>query len=336
MRQEIFSLKWYASKKGLKLEKSLLPEINDSAIIVKIHSCGICGSDIKILKFGNPRVNTGRIMGHEIAGEIIKVGSKVKNFTIGDRISIGADIPHNGNDFAFGHELDGGFSQYMLIDKKQLNIGPIEKFDAIDFDIASLAEPLACCINGYEKVNFKTYESVLVLGGGTIGIMLSFLAKFYEIPKIFVADISKKRILNLKKFDFITRCYDLTKENIDDWKENNHPFDLIFTANNNPKSQQQAIDLLESNSVVNLFGGLPKNIRHVEIDTNKIHYKEAFVTGSHGSSPKQHKKALRIIEKQPSFFKSLISKRFPLKDFKRAIKEASNPENFKIILKPNL
>ena len=133
MRQEIFSLKWYASKKGLKLEKSLLPEINDSAIIVKIHSCGICGSDIKILKFGNPRVNTGRIMGHEIAGEIIKVGSKVKNFTIGDRISIGADIPHNGNDFAFGHELDGGFSQYMLIDKKQLNIGPIEKFDSINF-----------------------------------------------------------------------------------------------------------------------------------------------------------------------------------------------------------
>tara|TARA_B100000900_G_C20552636_1_gene705410 strand:+ start:567 stop:1574 length:1008 start_codon:yes stop_codon:yes gene_type:complete len=329
------SLKWYASR-GLTLKRSKLTEINSQEILVKIHSCGICGSDIKILKFGNPRLSSGRIMGHEIAGEVVEVGSDVKKFNAGDKISIGADIPNHGKDLAFGHELDGGFSEYMLINKNYLQIGPIEKFDSINFDIASLAEPLACCINGYEKVNFKSHSSVLILGAGTIGVMLSFLAKIYKIPKIFVADIAKIRIKNLKKFDFITKCFDLSEENIYDWKKNNHPFDLIFTANNNPKSQQQAVNLIESKSIINFFGGLPKNDSGVKINTNNIHYKEAIITGSHGSSPEQHKKALRIIENYPSFFKSLISKRFGLKDFRKAIKEASNPENFKIMIKPNL
>ena len=335
MSRHILSLKWYESK-GLELKTSKLSETNNEEILVKIHSCGICGSDIKILKFGNSRLSSGRTMGHEIAGEIIEVGSKVKKFNAGDRISIGADIPNHGDDLAFGHELDGGFAEYMLINKNYLETGPIEKFDSINFDIASLAEPLACCINGYEKVNFKPHSSVLILGAGTIGIMLSFLAKIYKIPKIFVADIAKKRIQNLKEFDFLTKCFDLTNENIFDWKKNNHPFDLIFTANNNPKSQQQAVKLIESKSIVNFFGGLPKIESEVKINTNNIHYKEAIITGSHGSSPEQHKKALRIIEKYPSFFESLISKRFALKDYRKAIKEASNPENFKIIIKPNL
>ena len=170
-----------------------------------------------------------------------------------------------------------------------------------------------------KKLIFKPHSSVLILGAGTIGIMLSFLAKIYKIPKIFVADIVKKRIQNLKKFDFLTKCFDLTNETSMIGK-NNHPFDLIFTANNNPKSQQQAVKLIESKSIVNFFGGLPKVESEVKINTNNIHYKEAIITGSHGSSPEQHKKALRIIEKYPSFFESLISKRFALKDYRKAIK----------------
>ena len=72
--------------------------------------------------------------------------------------------------------LDGGFSQYMILNSKHIKNGPIGKFQNIDFDLAALAEPLACCLNGYEKVNFKVYDSVLILGGGVIGLMLSFLA----------------------------------------------------------------------------------------------------------------------------------------------------------------
>ena len=322
------SLNYYENK-GLIIEERSIPKISNDQMLIKVQSCGICGSDIKILKYGNPRVSSGRIMGHEISGEVVDVGDLLEGFKIGDKISIGADIPDKG-DLAYGHELDGGFSQYMVLDFTHIKNGPIEKFKDIDYDIAALAEPLACCLNGYEKVQFKNYQSVLILGGGVIGLILSFIATLKNIPKIYIADISKERIKNFEKFEFITDYYD-----INHIKEKNDDFDLIFTANNNPKSQQQAIELINSGGVTNFFGGLPKDQRYVDIDTNKIHYKEVIVTGSHGSSPEQHKQAIEILEEHSSFFTMLISKKFTIADFEKAFKEASNPRNFKVIIKPN-
>jgi L-iditol 2-dehydrogenase len=322
------SLNYYENK-GLIIEERSIPKISNDQMLIKVQSCGICGSDIKILKYGNPRVSSGRIMGHEISGEVVDVGGLLEGFKIGDKVSIGADIPDKG-DLAYGHELDGGFSQYMVLESTHIKNGPIEKFKDIDYDIAALAEPLACCLNGYEKVQFKNYQSVLILGGGVIGLILSFIATLKNIPKIYIADISKERIKNFEKFEFITDYYD-----INHIKEKNDDFDLIFTANNNPKSQQQAIELINSGGVINLFGGLPKDQSYVDINTNKIHYKEVIVTGSHGSSPEQHKQAIEIIEEHSSFFTMLISKKFTIADFEKAFKEATNPRNYKVIIKPN-
>lgn len=337
----------FSENEGLKIRENQIIEINEDQMLVKVMSCGICGSDIKILKYGNSRVSSGRIMGHEISGEVIKVGTYINGYKIGDKVSVGADIPcmecqsckskksKCENDLAYGHELDGGFSQYIILKSKHIKNGPLEKFQNINFDIAALAEPLACCLNGYEKVNFKNYDSVLILGGGVIGIMLSFLATIKKIPKIYIADISHERIKRFKNFDFLTNYFDLNNQDIYEWKEKRGNFDLIFTANNNPFSQKQAIELIDSGGVVNFFGGLPKEHCYVEINTNKIHYGESIITGSHGSSPKQHKEAIKIIENNNSFFQKLISKKYSILDFQQAFKEATNPENYKIIINPN-
>ena len=169
------SLNFYENK-GLVIEERSIPKIANNQMLIEVQSCGICGSDIKILNHGNPRLSSGRIMGHEISGKVIDVGDLLDGYTIGDKVSIGADIPCK-DDLAYGHELDGGFSQYMVLDSNHIKNGPIEKFKDIDYDIAALAEPLACCLNGYEKVQFKDYQSVLILGGGVIGLILSFIAK---------------------------------------------------------------------------------------------------------------------------------------------------------------
>ena len=173
----------FFEKKGLVVEEKVITTIGENEMLVKVQSCGICGSDIKILKHGNSRVSSGRTMGHEISGDIVDVGDKIEGYKIGDKVSIGADISSVEN-LAYGHELDGGFSQYMILNSEHIEIGPIEKFQNINYDIAALAEPLACCLNGYEKVNFRDYDSVLVLGGGVIGIMLSFIAHLKKIPRI--------------------------------------------------------------------------------------------------------------------------------------------------------
>ena len=165
------SLNFYENK-GLIIEEKYIPKIGNNQMLIEVQSCGICGSDIKILNHGNPRLSSGRIMGHEISGKVVDVGDMLDGFKIGDKVSIGADIPCKEcqsckskkskciMDLAYGHELDGGFSQYMVLDSVHIKNGPIEKFKNIDYDIASLAEPLACCLNGYEKVNFKDFKGL--------------------------------------------------------------------------------------------------------------------------------------------------------------------------------
>mgnify|MGYP003705887753 CR=1 FL=1 len=337
LSNNIKCLRWI-SEDTIILDKRTIPVLKNKEVLLKVESCGICGSDLKIKKFGNKRVKSGQIIGHEISGQVVKVNNNTK-FKVGDKISLGADIPNDEKkDYAIGHELEGGFSQFMVINEHTLKYGPIKKIDKIDYDIASLAEPLACCINGFEKVSFKRYESVLIMGSGPIGVMLSFLAYDLGIKTILMTDISDERLENLNNFSFITNCINTKKVEIKSWiKKNtdNKGIDLIFTANNNINSHIDAMGLVRNKTVINFFGGLPSNSDCVEINTNQLHYEEAVLTGSHGSTPKQHSLALDLIKNNQSFFKKIVSKTFSINDFEEAYRMASDSKALKVIIKPN-
>tara|TARA_B100000900_G_scaffold413042_1_gene436097 strand:+ start:17 stop:1033 length:1017 start_codon:yes stop_codon:yes gene_type:complete len=331
-------LKWI-SNDNIILDKRVPPSLKENEALLRVESCGICGSDLKIKKFGNRRVKKGQIIGHEISGQIVEVNGNTFGFNLNDKISLGADVPYDGKkDYAIGHEIEGGFSQFMVVNEHTLKFGPIKKFENIDYDIASLAEPLACCINGFEKVSFNDYNSVLIMGSGPIGVMLSFLAHDLGIKTILMTDISDERLENLNNFSFITNCVNTKKVEIKSWiKKNtdNKGIDLIFTANNNISSQIDAIGLVRNKTVINFFGGLPSNSDSVQINTNQLHYDEAVLTGSHGSTPKQHSLALDLIKNNQSFFKKIISKTFSINDFEEAYRMASDSKALKVIIKPN-
>ncbi len=337
MIKKIKCLRW-VSNNNLVLEERMMPKIKENEALLKVESCGICGSDLKILKFGNKRVKSGQITGHEIAGKIIDINNS-KSFQIGDRISLGADIPFEGkNDYAIGHELEGGFSQFMVINEHTLNFGPIKKINDLDYDLACMAEPLACCINGFEKVSFQFYESVLIMGCGPIGLMLAFLAHNNGIKNIYMSDISKTRLDLVKKFDFITSTNNTSNKSLKVWisgETNNKGVDLIFTANNNINSHYDALSIIRNKTVINFFGGLPSNSPEISISTNQLHYQESILTGSHGSTPSQHSKAVDLIQNNQYFFKNIISKKYSLEEFKTAFESASNSSNLKVIINPN-
>lgn len=346
--EKIKCLRWI-SKNKMIIDERQIPELENHEALLKVESCGICGSDLKIIRFGNNRVKSGQITGHEIAGEIIKV-KNLKNFRIGDRVSVGADVPCykcksciSGNvnfcseNLAIGHELEGGFSQYMVLNKHTLEHGPIKKIKNLEYDLACMAEPLACCINGFDKVSFKNYNSVLIMGCGPIGLMLAFLARSTGIKKVYMTDISEDRLKLLKDFDFITDSVNTKKTKLKDWitKICENSIDLIFTANNNVNSHHEALSVLAPQTVVNFFGGLPSDTPSIPINTNQLHYQENVLTGSHGSSPKQHSLAVDLISKNRAFFKKLISKTLSITEFKEAFEIASNSKNLKVIIKPN-
>jgi len=336
----------------LELKKIDKPKVQPGSILIKILSCGVCGSDIRIFKSGNNRVKYPAIIGHEIAGEIVEIGKGVHAFwQIGDKVAIGADVPcgscnwcQNGianccdKNYAMGYQFSGGYAEYCLLEPMVVKYGPITKISSdLDPDIATMSEPLACSINAFERVYFSLGKSVLIIGSGPIGIMLALLAKTIGASLITIADIDKERlasagtiaepdqIINSSNEDLVKSGLKITK---------NQGFDAIFTACQSPEIQEQAMQLVAKRGFVNLFAGLPKTTRAISISSNNIHYKEAYITGSHGSTPRQHKTAVELIESKRINLAPLITHKFSLKEINKAFETASKKIGLRIIVKP--
>ena len=314
---------------------------------LRVDSCAICGSDIRIFNKGNDRIQYPAIIGHEVSGTVVQSNS-VK-FSKGDKISIGADIPCGKCNYcqsnrpnlckknlAIGYQLKGGFSEYMFLSKELLNHGPIKIVPQnCNLEIACLGEPLACALNGLEKLNIRSAGGrMMIFGAGPIGIMLGMLAKYlYKIDEVNYVELSKYRSNFIKSLGIANKV--ITPQCLENNLENCiNSYEYVITACSAIQTHSLGISILSNGGSINFFGGLPKPAPAVQIITNDIHYRELTLTGSHGSTPLQHSKAIDIILEKKEFFEKLITHRYELKDINKAFDLASSGEGVKIIIKP--
>ncbi|MBI3991525.1 MAG: alcohol dehydrogenase catalytic domain-containing protein [Candidatus Omnitrophica bacterium] len=327
------------------------PEVDDDSALVKIEAVAICGSDIRIINSGNPRVKPPAIIGHEAAGTIVETGKNVKKFKAGDKVAIGADVPCGecdwcrnglGNNcdvnYAVGYQIPGAFAEYMLLPKLLLDLGPVTKFEGISFGEAALAEPLACAINGLELVNLSLGKSVVIIGMGPIGCMMIDLARKMGAGKVFAIQRSKWRLDFSRKWeaDYYFQLSEKNDEMLGKIKEltDGKGPDIVMTTCPSVEAHEMAIEMVAHRGYVNLFGGLGKGTRNLNIPSNTIHYKECFVTGSHGSVPRQHRIAVNMITSGEVRVKELITHTFPFEDIKTGIETFTSKEAMKVIIKP--
>jgi len=327
------------------------PEVTDDSLLLKVRSCAVCGSDIRIYHYGNPRVKYPQIVGHEIAGDVVEVGPKVKKFKQGDKVAIGADVPCGecpfcrdglGNNcainYAMGYQFPGGFAEYLLVDPLVINYGPIHKIpDNLSYDEATMAEPLACCINGLELSRVSLGDIVVVIGAGPVGCMLAELAKVMGARKVIISQRSKVRLELAKTFD-IDVVISATEEDLTQRvMEETGGFgaDVILTATSSVEVQTQAIPLVKRRGRINLFAGLPKGSPPLILDSNLLHYKEAFLFGSHGSVPRHHRMALELLSSGRITAQKYISHNFGLDQIMDAFKTVESRQGMKVIVNPN-
>ena len=310
---------------SIEVRTAPVPEPGRGEALLKVHSCAVCGSDIKIFRYGNKRLNYPVIVGHEIAGEIVKVGADVRAVKVGDRVAVGADVPGLWNenvrgqgsfiDYATGHEFDGGFAQYMLLNQRMLEFGPVTHIpDSLTYDEASLAEPLACAVKGLEFGQFGRGKSIAVIGLGPIGCMILELAKAYGASKIFAIQRSRPRLEAARKFVPEARFICTQEENPVETvlaETDQQGVDMVITTSGSVEAHKDAIEMVGHLGYVNLFGGL-RGQPELCIDSNIIHYKECFVMGTHGSDPKHHKEAVQLLSGGAVHGGWYVSNAFPL------------------------
>lgn len=327
------------------------PSVDAGSALLRVESVAVCGSDLRILRHGSPRVKPPAVIGHEISGVVEEVGAEVTRVKAGDHIALGADVPcgqchwcRNGYgnncsiNYAIGYQISGGFTQYMLLSKLVLDEGPVTKFDPgrMTFDEAALAEPLACAINGLELVGMSLGKTIAIIGMGPIGCMMIDLARVMGATKVIAVQRSALRMEIARGYgadayifseseDVVARCREET---------GGEGPDVVMTTCGSVEAHEQAIEMVAHRGYVNLFGGLGKDARPLSVLSNTIHYKECFVTGSHGSVPRQHELAVRLIERGMVRVNPLITHRFPLGSIHEAFQTMESRQGMKVVIRP--
>ncbi|MEO0206761.1 MAG: alcohol dehydrogenase catalytic domain-containing protein, partial [candidate division WOR-3 bacterium] len=178
-------------------------------ILVKVIASGICGSDVMEWY----RIKSApRVLGHEIAGEIVRAGKCIKNFKIGDRVFVSHHVPCNVCRYcAKGYHTvcetlkktnfdPGGFAEYLRVPEINVKFGTFLLPDKVSYEEGTFIEPLGCVIRGQRFAKMKTDDTVLVLGSGIAGILHIKVAKAMGIKKIIATDINQFRL------DFAKKC----------------------------------------------------------------------------------------------------------------------------------
>lgn len=328
------------------------PVCGDEEAILEPQSVAICGSDVRIYRYGNLRVKPPTVIGHEVAGIISKVGKSVKNLQVGDRIVIGADVPDMytgrnytmrglGNlcpeNFAIGYQLDGAFQQKMKLNELAVKYGAIVKIpDSLTYEDACIAEPLACAVHGLELAQMSLGKSICVIGLGPIGCMVLELSQYYGASKVFAAQRSRKRLEIAHNFLPNARFIATEEEDLIETvlkETDGEGVDLVITTAGTTKAQEDAIQIVKKRGYVNLFAGL-KNQPKLILDSNRIHYNECFVMGSHGSNLPDMEKSVQLLSQKKISSKKYISKVFPLSKIEEAFQYHESREGLKVIVKP--
>jgi L-iditol 2-dehydrogenase len=336
----------YVKKEStISVEETEKPTLGLGDILVKMESCGICGSDLEKVfgKYGQPSMK----LGHEPAGEIIEVGSKVSDFKKGDRVFTHHHVPcydchlcNHGNETMCPKYYETnlspcGLSEEYVVPEWNVTHGGVLKIpDSMSFDEAAMIEPLACCVRSWNKFPHKKGDSVAIFGVGPTGMMHIMLAKDKGFEKIFCFDVNDFRLDFAKKFQ-ITQALNSkdssNKEKILNETEN-RGVDVAIVATGNLKALDDSIDFVRKGGTIMMFG-VPSKGDNLNIDMSKVYSKEITLTTSYAASDHDTKEALELIKSSRADVNSLITHKYSILETQKAFDHAHDGSDaMKIII----
>lgn len=325
------------------------PAIGDDEILLRMRAASICGTDLRIYKHGHFKIPTGqrRILGHEIAGDVVAAGARVTGFPEGTRVSVTPNVGcgrcdlcrHGYNNMcpdyeAFGVSIDGGFQELLRVPGFALQRGNVFRLpDGVSYAEAALVEPFSCCYSGQRALGVGPEDVVAIAGAGPIGAFHVLLSKLAGARKVIVSNRRRPR-LDLARRLGADVCVDVREQDLADAVREHtdgRGADVVITAVSDPQVQAQAVELLAPRGRLNWFAGLGA-AQTVPVDTNKVHYKGLTLTGTTGSTNGDYGRCLRLAGDCAVDLSPLVSEVFPLEKIHDAIEYAASGAGMKAML----
>jgi len=331
----------YYGSHDAKIEEIPIPEIGAYEILVAVKACGICGTDVKTYLRGHPKIRPGTVLGHEVAG-VIAV-SKHPRFKTGDRVVVAPYTPcleceackrghYSLCENLFDTLMDpGGFAEYVRVPKRIVDQGVFNISETLDFTIATLTEPLACCVHGLEALNIQAGQSLLIIGDGPMGLLQAVLGKKLGASPIILSGMIPERLEVASRVADVV--IDASKQDLAEEISQLSPggADKVIVSVGEVSVAQNALPLVRKGGTINLFAGMP-NGAQITLDVNRIHYDEIKVLGTFGFSPKNFKRALDWLASGGLSVSGLITSTIELDDVLKGIKAAARYEGVKTIV----
>jgi len=316
-----------------KLEEVPRPEISSSELLVKMRTCGVCGTDLE--KVHGEHI-TPPILGHEVAGVIEEVGKGTHGFEVGDRVAVHHHISCGSCSFCKNgletlceaypkSNLDPcGFAEYFRVPATLVNGGTVYKLpSSMSFEEGSLIEPTACCVRALRKAGITAGHGAVVFGAGPVGLTHIQLLKSYGITPLYAVDVLKNRremAANLGA-DMV---FDPTTDNVPNaisLLTSGLGVDYVIVATANLKALEQGIMSVRKGGVVLLFGA-PAKGASLSLDISALFLREVRFQSSYSTSETEMRIAMNLIEKKRIHPAQLISHRLPLSQTVEALKVA--------------
>lgn len=337
-------------KEKIKLIDIPIPSIGEDEVLIRVKCTAICGTDVRMYRNGVPgRVlseDNALIMGHEIAGLVEQVGSRVPHYEKGMRVTVAPNMgcgicddcirgnSHMCRDYrALGINLDGGFAEYVRIPAAAVRAGNIMEIgDKLSFEEAALIEALSCVHNGSSQCQIKPGENVLVIGAGPIGVMHALMARMVGAGKVMINDINPDRLEECGQIDSQFILINGNPREGVARETGGKGADVIIVACPVPAVQQEALELAANYGRICFFGGLPDDRKEVSLNTNLIHYKQLTVTGTTRASLHQFKEALEFVKDGLLDVKKLVTHRCGLEEIEEEFARACAAKGLKNVI----
>lgn len=328
----------------VEIEDLPRPEAGPDEIVVKVGACGLCGTDQHIFEgSGHLTIDFPLVPGHELAGKVVDTGRNVDWLKCGDRVALDPNI-HCGHCFychrgdvhlcenlqALGVTRNGGFEEYCLSPARQAILLP----NNVSTLMGGLAEPVACCLHGADRLAVQPGETVLILGGGFIGLVLLQLAKAAGAGAVIVSEpfaARREKALELGA----SRAVDPNTEDLDAIvleATEGRGADACIEAAGRVQTAEQAVNLARRGGRVLFFGVVPEG-RMAQVSPFDIYRKELTILGSF-VNPFTHARAVQMLSEGVVKVEELVSHRFPVRDFEKALETARTADAVKVVVCP--
>jgi L-iditol 2-dehydrogenase len=331
----------YRGKGRVVVESVPIPEIGEGELLFRVAACGICGTDIKKIHHGF--IAPPQILGHELAGTVVKVGRGVTKFKQGDRVVSFHHIPC-GACFYCERKLfsqcagykkvgltagfdpnGGGFAEYVRAMPWIVERGMIALPPDVSFEEATFVEPVNTCLKAVRKARIAKGEAVLVIGQGPIGMLLMLLAK-YEGGEVFTSDpMPGRRAASVRfgaKESFDPIAVNLREEMRK--RTSSRGADAVLVAVPNPSLVPEALALARPGGRVLLFAHNDP-VMQLEFPAAAVGVEEKEILGSYSASVEDQEESAALVFERRLPVRELVSHRFPLERIAEGLELAARP-----------